>query len=166
MWQHMLQVLYQQNTNDNIKSESSEKRYKIRSTRTKHRYGVRKVVFDSDSVHISVDNKASTSISPHSQDFEGAIKMVDITVDGIASGLTAVGKGTLKWKWQDDEGVTHTFKIPNFLYVPKAPMRILFPQHWSQEVHDKSPDPHGTWCATYNDRCMLYWKQNTKWLTV
>ena len=137
MWRHMLQVIFDQAANDNIKSKSSNKSYKIRSSKTKNKYVGRKVVFDSDSVQIAVINGAFTSDSPHSQDFVGAIKIIDITVNGIASGLTAVGKGTLKWRYQDDEGVSHTFRIPNSLYVPKAPMCILSPQHWSQEANNK-----------------------------
>ena len=46
--------------------------------------------------------------------------------------------------------------IPNTLYVPEAPLRLLSPQHWSQEAHDNN----GTWCATFHDSLVLYWKQN------
>lgn len=49
--------------------------------------------------------------------------------------------------------------IPNSLYVPNTQMRLLSPQHYAQESNDNQPKKDGTWCATYHDRIVLYWKQ-------
>jgi len=34
-----------------------------------------------------------------------------------------------------------------------------YAQHWAQTTNDNVPMPHGTWCATYADRIVLYWGQ-------
>ena len=52
-------------------------------------------------------------------------------VDGIAAGLEVVGKGTIKWKIEDDKGEIRTISLVNSLYVPKSPARVLSPQHWA-----------------------------------
>ena len=52
-------------------------------------------------------------------------------VDGIAAGLEVVGKGTIKWKIEDDKGEIRTISLVNSLYVPKSPVRVLSPQHWA-----------------------------------
>ena len=89
--------------------------------------GVRQVEFDSNVFQMTVGNSSSCCISPCTQDFEKKIRLASKTVDVIASELTCVGTSTVKWKVWDDEGVTHTFRILNALYVPKVPMRILSP---------------------------------------
>ena len=140
--------------------------YTVKTTTRCQRRAYRQVVMDSDSLSIAIDNHASACLSPSTHDFEGEITMINQQITGIASGLTAVGRGTLKWKWQDNEGHTTTFRIPNSLYVPKSPMRILSPQHWVQGLNDNFPQRRDTWCATYDDGCDLFWAQNSRQLTV
>jgi hypothetical protein len=67
--------------------------------------------------------------------------------------------GTLLWKIEDDQGITHELKIPNSYYVPQANARLLSPQHWAREARDNKPLPRGTWCATYDDQIVLEWGQ-------
>ena len=124
------------------------------------RRGVHRIKFDTDSIKVAIDTGASRSISSKVTDFEGDITPTNQTIDGIANGLSATGKGTIVWNIQDDQGRVHHIRIPNSLYVPASPIRILSPQHWAQEVYDKSPRRRGTWCATYEDGCELFWQQN------
>ena len=53
----------------------------------------------------------------------------------------------------------HSHYIEGVLYIPEAPFCFLSPQHWSQQAQDNSPNKHGTWCATYDDECVLLWNQ-------
>jgi hypothetical protein len=39
-------------------------------------------------------------------------------VDGISDGLEIAGKGIFKFIITDDEGIRHTIRIKNSLYVP------------------------------------------------
>ena len=41
------------------------------------------------------------------------------------SRMTNVKSGTLRWKWEDDLGVTNTFLIPNSYYIPDGHVRLL-----------------------------------------
>jgi hypothetical protein len=50
--------------------------------------------------------------------------------------------------------------------VPKAPICLLSPQHWSQSADDKNPNPHGTWCADYHDCLILKWDQEQYQCTI
>ena len=116
--------------------------------------------FDSDSFMISVDNCASYVISNNKKHFVGPIRPIPRkskeSVIGIGdSRVPVIGKGTVLWRWDDDEGVSHKHYIRNSLYVPGSDHCLLSPQHWSQQAKDG----HGTWCATYDDTCVLFWKQ-------
>lgn len=122
--------------------------------------GPRGVSFDTDTYEIKVDNCSSRCMSPEPDDFVGDLKEVRVHVKGLGMDeICEVHEGTLKWSWQDDDGISHTFYIPNSLYVPQAPDRILSPQHFAQGQRDFYPDKHGTWCGTYHDEITLWWKQ-------
>jgi hypothetical protein len=69
------------------------------------------------------------------------------------------GRGNVKWKLEDDDGVVHKIKIKNALYVPEMQMCLLCAQHSSQNLNDHFPKWNGTWCASYADECILYWNQ-------
>jgi hypothetical protein len=59
----------------------------------------------------------------------------------------------------DENGFERTITIPNSFYIPDSNIQLLSPQHWAQEVNNNSPTVHGTWCATYFDKIILYWQQ-------
>ena len=67
-------------------------------------------------------------------------------------------KGTLRWKWTDDDGRTHKFLIPDSFYVPHGGARLLCPQHWAQTQKDRKPT-FGTGEWTNAKKCVLYWDQ-------
>ena len=67
-------------------------------------------------------------------------------------------KGTISWKWSDDWGRIHEFKIPNSYYVPDGGVRLLSPQYWAQtqqKLHKEKGTKYG--CDTSHDVVRLYW---------
>eukprot|EP00978_Attheya_sp_CCMP212_P023149 scaffold70211_cov63-Attheya_sp.AAC.2 len=114
---------------------------------------------DSDSYVIAVDNCCTTSITNNLEDFIKPPKTVNQLVAGMGGQVLAVKKGTVKWRIEDDDGKVHVITLPGTLYAPKAPFRLLSPQHWSQQANDNHPQHRGTWCATYQDSVMLQWSQ-------
>jgi hypothetical protein len=80
-------------------------------------------------------------------------------VEGINDGLKIIGKGTFKFKIEDDNGQMHKIKIPNSLYLPGLKRCLLLPQHWAQEAGDEHPLPDGTWCKNTATHNILNWDQ-------
>lgn len=76
----------------------------------------RMALFDSeDTQWIGVDNRCSGFISHIKSDFVGRLQPTTRTIKGFAGLRTVnVSIGTpLRWEWEDDNGATHTFMIPN-----------------------------------------------------
>ena len=69
------------------------------------------------------------------------------------------GVGTLRWTFDDNNGLSHIFLIPGLLYIPDSPARLFLPQHWAQERKDDAPVCNGTWQATFADHVLLVWGQ-------
>ena len=116
--------------------------------------------FDTDSKPLGVDNRASACISHDPDDFTGPLTKVKRTIKGFGgSRYFDVFQGTIKWSWEDDNGVIHTFRIPNSYYVPDGKCRLLSPQHWAKTQKDKGPLPRGTKCSTYSNEVTLKWNQ-------
>jgi hypothetical protein len=121
------------------------------------------VIFDSDSFPIQIDSGASRSISNDNSHFE-SIEPLDTNDPAGILGPTGdkspiKGKGTIRWKIEDDNGVVHTIKLKNALYVPAFKTCLLCAQHWSQSANDHFPTRNGTWQASYSDHIILYWDQ-------
>ena len=117
--------------------------------------------FDTDSRPIRVDNCATRCISPFIDDFVGPpILAKHQRIKGIIGSTGQVMFGTIRWHIEDDDGVVHELLIPNSIYLKQGTSRLLSPQHWAQEAKDDKPIAKGTWCATYSDKIILYWKQN------
>jgi hypothetical protein len=107
--------------------------------------GRQAAAFDSDSFKLYVDNCASKCIANNIDDFVRAPQKVRGRVksfDGNKVSVHAVG--TIKWDFEDENGTAHSFLIPGSLYVPSAPARLFFPQHWAQEQKDHYPSKDGT----------------------
>ena len=49
---------------------------------------------------------------------------------GIAAVLKIKGRGTLKFRIDDDNGITHTINLLNSVHIPDLPMVLVSPQHW------------------------------------
>ena len=102
-----------------------------RSDNTRHCH------FDTDSFKIGVDNHALRCMSYNRAHFENfRPSRSNATVGGIADGLAIKGEGTFVFRVEGDNGRTHTIRIPNSLYLPRLPVSLLSPQHWSQEAND------------------------------
>ena len=123
----------------------------------------RKVTFDTDAEHIGIDNRCSACISHEISDFIGNVTESKRSIKGFGgSRVENIMKGTLLWKWEDDEGGIHQFKIPNSYYVPSGGMRLLSPQHWAQsQIKQNKSKPNGIGCNTSHKSVMLYWNDNT-----
>ena len=122
---HKLIALKQEQQDEHVTTLTAKSSVKI------SRKSYWQVTMDSDLLSIAIDSHVSACLFPHSQYFEGKIKMINQRITNIVSGLTAVRKATIKWKWQD-EGQTTIFRIPKSLYLPKSPACILSPQYWAQ----------------------------------
>jgi hypothetical protein len=80
-------------------------------------------------------------------------------VEGIKLGLDIKGKGTFKFKIEDDNGMMHKIKTPNNLYVPDLKRCLLSPQHWVREAKDNYPRPKGTQMEQDDEYYFLNWGQ-------
>ncbi len=101
--------------------------------------------FDTDSYPIGIDSHTSRCMvnAPHL--FED-LKLKELgEVEGIKAGIDIKGKGTFKFKIEDDNGKMHKIKILNSLYIPDLKRCLLSPRHWVQEAKDNYPRPKGTW---------------------
>ena len=120
--------------------------------------------FDTDSESIGIDNRCSACISHRIEDFIDHPQESNRTIKGFGGMRVGnVMKGTLKWKWYDDEGKDHSFIIPNSYYVPTGSVRLLSPQHWAQtQIKSKRDRYDGIGCDTKGNEVILYWnnKQN------
>ena len=115
--------------------------------------------FDTDSKLLRIDNHASRSITHDITDVIGEINKDEAyIIRGIGGAVKGYGC-TIKWTIEDDEGKVHDVVLPNSVFVRDSTTRILSPQHWAQESRDNFPLRRGTWCATYCDQIVLYWKQ-------
>ena len=118
-----------------------------------------RIIFDTDSEPIGIDNRCTATMSHRIEDFISDLVPTDKVVKGFAGSQTSnVMKGTIKWKWEDDQGKVHKFIIPNSYYVPKGGVRLLSPQHWCRYVDksnfDNKLEPA---CETYGSRVTLRW---------
>ena len=77
-----------------------------------------RIIFDTDSEPIGVDNRCSASMSHRIEDFVTQLTPTDLVVKGFAGSRTGnVMKGTIQWKWEDDDGKVHKFQLPNSYYI-------------------------------------------------
>ena len=133
-------------------------------------YNAKVSKFDVDSSSIGIDNRCSACISHLPEDFVGPLKDSDRTIKGFAgSKTTGVKVGTLLWKWLDDLGVEHTFKIPNSYFVPSGGVRLLSPQHWAKyqlKSKGKRGRVNGTLSQTTSESVTLFWNDRKAQLTV
>ena len=118
---------------------------------------------DTDSGPVGIDNRCTACISHKISDFDGPVHDVNFSIRGFAgSRTTGLKRGTIVWKWEDDEGQMHKFIIPNSYFVPAGKVRLLSPQHLAQMMGDKG----GTGEDTNGERCQLYWGERQHTLTV
>jgi hypothetical protein len=88
-------------------------------------------------ISLILDTGASVSVTNCSADFITAIRPIQhTTLKGIAAGLTIKGLGTVRYTVRDDSGREHTITIPEVLYVPDCPSRLLCPRQVLSSTQD------------------------------
>ena len=119
------------------------------------------ICYDSDSFKVAVDNCASVTMTHCKEDLlpDTITPVHNVRVRGVGGYVPITHKGTVNWRFEDDNGRVHEFLIPNCYLVPHLPQRILSPQHWAQGLSDHAPLPNGTRCVTTDSAIILQWKQ-------
>ncbi|KAL7556287.1 hypothetical protein ACA910_016198 [Epithemia clementina (nom. ined.)] len=126
-----------------------------------------KCSMDSDAVELTIDNCCSTSITNSMKDFVSPPKAIKGRVWGLSGApLQATHVGTVLWRIVDDTGQVHNIHLRETYLVPKAPTRLLAPQHWAQTARDHSPIQEGTGCLTTSKEIILFWKQRQHCKTI
>ncbi len=110
-----------------------------------------RAVFDSDSYDILVDGGATASITNCLNDFVTPPTKTTIRIKGFNGTSSTARIGTVKWPILDDHGVRHVLHIPDTYYVASCPMRLLSPQHYSQQIQDH----RGTYSTNYGDQVLF-----------
>ena len=122
----------------------------------------RQVYFESETAKAGIDNRCTASISNNPSDFVG--KLTPVTVNLVSykgEEQTEMMKGTLLWKWKDDNDILHSFKIPNSFYDPNG-SRFLSPQHWARELKRSGKyDKSSVFYKGDDDTIILCWNNNT-----
>ena len=100
--------------------------------------------FDTGSFDIGIDSHATRCISNDINHFQGPIiPMQQKSCKGFGGAKTPIaGQGTIKWKLLDDDGIQHTLLIKKALFIPKATMCLLSPQHVDKSLRDASNGSH------------------------
>ena len=62
---------------------------------------------------------------------------------GISAGLKIEGRGTLKFRIDDENGITHTINVPNYFHIPDLPMVLVYPKNWAQQMSDGTKSASG-----------------------
>ena len=110
--------------------------------------------FDSDSYELVIDTGASKSITNNKKDFIHPPTKVRGQVKGIGGLTSASYAGIVRWRIEDDIGVTHTIQVPA-VYVPSSPYRILSPQQWARYREDED----GTGATALGNHLTLFWNK-------
>jgi len=95
--------------------------------------------FDTDSESVGIDNRSSVCMSPHRSDFIGKLIKSKRFIKAFGGTKSFdIYIGTLKWVFDDDQGIERTVCDPESFYIPEAPARLLSSQHWAQEAYAMS----------------------------
>jgi hypothetical protein len=123
-----------------------------------HAHTERPTRFDTDSAIVGIDNRCSGCISHVREDFIGLLRPTTRVIKGFGGSRTMnVSIGTLRWRWEDDQGRHHEFNIPNSYYVPDGHIRLLSPQHWAQADTNNRTKRTERGEHTNGNECVLYW---------
>jgi hypothetical protein len=83
-----------------------------------------------DEKQFIIDTGASITIRHSSEDLISPISSVQHTeLKGITLGLTVQGMVTVAYTFWADDGTIFSLTLPNTLYVPNLPIRLIFPRH-------------------------------------
>jgi hypothetical protein len=124
----------------------------------------RSEAFNSDSKPIAIDNCSSRCLTNSGQDFlPGTVRSCNVSVSGVGRLIKCKTKGTVSWTIEDDQGRSHDALIPDTPMCTMIPNRLFSPQHWAQEIENKSRlSILGSWrphCTTNADSTTLTWER-------
>ena len=125
--------------------------------------------FDSNSAKVGIDNRCSACMSHIIEDFEGPLTEYNRPIKGFGGTKTYnVKRGTIVWRWMDDQGRISKFVIPNSYYVPDGGVWLLSPQHWAmaQYIKGHKESRHGVLSQTTGENVTLFWNKRKSKLTV
>jgi hypothetical protein len=79
--------------------------------------------------HAIIDSGASCCVTPHIKKFiNQPTPIQNTTLKGISGGLTALGRGTVQHKIQQENQENIILIIDNIIYAPDCPIRLISPQ--------------------------------------
>jgi hypothetical protein len=108
-------------------------------------YTHNKTPISPDCFPLIIDTGASISVTPYRTDFISDIHPIQsLEIQGIASGLTVKGAGTVTYSFYNDDGALQTITLKHCLYVPQCTARLLCPQ----QLGIQSGLPHDGFNAT------------------
>jgi hypothetical protein len=85
--------------------------------------------------HAIIDSSASCCVTPYIEDFiHQPTPIQNTTLKGIAGGLTALGRGTVQLKINQENKENIILIIDNVIYAPYCPIRLISPQ----KLHSQS----------------------------
>ena len=114
--------------------------------------------FDVTSESFVLDSGASDHLCCQKSLFVGEIRPLrGVNLQGVGGMVKASGYGTIQFSVADDDGVKHTFRVHNVLYVPEAPMNLLSPQKWIAGLSDVERLNRGALMITLDEVSLLLW---------
>jgi hypothetical protein len=88
-----------------------------------------------------IDSGASCCVTPHIEDFiNQPTPIQNTTLKGIAGGLTALGRGTIQLKIQQENHENIILVIDNVIYAPDCPIRLISPQQLHRQSKARGYD--------------------------
>jgi hypothetical protein len=121
-----------------------------------------RALFDSDSFDILVDGGATASIYNCLENFIQPPITTNIRIKGFNGTYSAARIGTIRWPILDNEGDKHVLQIPDTHFVASCPMRLLSPQHYSQQIHDH----RGTYSTNFGNQVVFVFHKKKFQVTI
>ena len=89
--------------------------------------------FETESYRIGIDTFASGCMSPDRDHFIAYKASEGQEYKGIAVGLNIEGRGTLKFRIDNGNRISHSVTAPISVHIPDLPMVLVSPQNWAQQ---------------------------------
>jgi hypothetical protein len=88
--------------------------------------------------HVIIDSGASCCVTPYFEDFiHQPTPIQNITLKGIVGGLTALGRGTVQLRINQENKENIILVIDNVIYTPECPIRLISPQQLHRQSKAK-----------------------------
>jgi hypothetical protein len=102
-----------------------------------------------------IDSGASCCVTPHIEDFiNQPTPIQNTTLKGIAGGLTALVRGTIQLKIQQENQENLNLIIYNIIYAQDCPIRLISPQQLHRQSKARGYD--NSCCTTDETTATLY----------